>query len=259
MAAAPGIRLHGVCRGFGPPGPRRVEALVDIGIDVAAGEFVAVVGASGCGKSTLLRLVAGLIRPSAGTVEVGGAPVREPDGRAGIVFQSPVLLPWRSVRRNVELPLDILPGGRSMDRGRVGELLALVGLRGFEDRPPRELSGGMQQRVAICRALVHDPGLLLMDEPFGALDALTRETMNLELQRIWLATGKTVLLITHSIGEAVLLADRVIVMTPRPGRVKEVLAIDLPRPRTMAVVRAPAYADACERIRALLDASAVIG
>ncbi len=227
-------------------------------LEVSAGQFVAVVGASGCGKSTLLRLVAGLLLPSTGTVEVGGSPVLGPDGRTGIVFQSPVLLPWRSVRRNVELPLDILPSARSVPRTRVAELLALAGLAGFEDRRPRELSGGMQQRVAICRALVHDPGLLLMDEPFGALDALTRETMNFELQRIWLATGKTVLLITHSIGEAVLLADQVVVMTPRPGRVREVLDIDLPRPRTMAVVRQAKYADACERIRTLLDAAAVV-
>ena len=257
MSAAPGICLRNVSRGFGS-GARRVEALAGVDMEVAPAEFVAVVGASGCGKSTLLRLVAGLVPPSGGTVEVGGRRVSAPDGRAGIVFQSPVLLPWRSVRRNVELPLDILPEARDVPRRRVDELLALVGLQGFEDRRPRELSGGMQQRVAICRALVHDPGLLLMDEPFGALDALTRETMNLELQRIWLATGKTVMLITHSIGEAVLLADRVVVMTPRPGRVREVVRVELPRPRTMASVRAPAYADACDRIRALLDASAVV-
>lgn len=250
--------MRHVSRGFGPAGLGRVEALSEVDLDVSPGQFVAVVGASGCGKSTLLRLVAGLLPPSAGTVEVGGMPVLGPDGRAGIVFQSPVLLPWRSVRRNVELPLDILPSARAIPRTRVAELLTLAGLAGFEDRRPRELSGGMQQRVAICRALVHDPGLLLMDEPFGALDALTRETMNLELQRIWLATGKTVLLITHSIGEAVLLADRVVVMTPRPGRVRGVLDIRLPRPRSMAVVREPAYADACERIRALLDAAAIV-
>ena len=227
-------------------------------MEVAPGEFIAVVGASGCGKSTLLRLVAGLIQPSAGSILVGNQPVRGPDGRAGIVFQSPVLLPWRSVRQNVALPLDVMPGTRAIPRSRVDELLALAGLRGFEDSRPRELSGGMQQRVAICRALVHDPGLLLMDEPFGALDALTRETMNMELQRIWLATGKTVLLITHSIGEAVLLADRVFVMTPRPGQVRAVVQVELPRPRSMASIRDPAYADGCDRIRSLLDAAAVI-
>ncbi len=257
MAAAPGIRLSGVSRAFGSPA-KRVQALHDIDMAVAPGEFVAVVGASGCGKSTLLRLVAGLIAPSSGSIHVGDQPVSGPDGRAGIVFQAPVLLPWRSVRQNVALPLDIMPGTRAIPRSRVGELLALAGLQGFEDSRPRELSGGMQQRVAICRALVHDPGLLLMDEPFGALDALTRETMNLELQRIWLATAKTVLLITHSIGEAVLLADRVFVMTPRPGRIRAVVNIGLPRPRSMASVRDPAYANASDRIRSLLDATAVV-
>ena len=253
----PAISLTRVCKTFGA-GQSQVQALVDIDVDVAQGEFVAIVGASGCGKSTLLRLISGLAAPTSGRVSLNGHIVTEPDPGAGIVFQTPVLLPWRSVRRNVELPLDILPEARSTPRGRVDELLDLVGLRGFADRRPRELSGGMQQRVALCRALVHDPPLLLMDEPFGALDALTREQMNLELQKIWMETGKTVLLITHSITEAVMLADRVVVMTPRPGRTKEIVPVNLLRPRDFASLRQTAYHEACDHIRSLMNAAAFV-
>ncbi|WP_245163392.1 ABC transporter ATP-binding protein [Bradyrhizobium vignae] len=211
--------------------------LRDIQLEVRAGEFVAIVGASGCGKSTLLRLVGGLMAPTGGQILIGGKVVTEPSPGIGIVFQTPVLLPWRTVQENVQLPIDIQRSGK--EPKRIGKLLTLVGLHGFEHRRPYELSGGMQQRVALCRALVTDPSLLLMDEPFGALDALTREQMNLELQRVWMETGKTVVLITHSITESVMLADRVVVMTPRPGRIQEIIEIGLPRPRDFSCLRAP--------------------
>ncbi|WP_342643867.1 ABC transporter ATP-binding protein [Rhodoligotrophos ferricapiens] len=234
-----------------------VEALTGISLDIAPGEFVAVVGASGCGKSTMLRLVAGLLPATSGEILVGGVPVTGPGPGTGIVFQTPVLLPWRSVRRNVELPLDI-QAGSDEQRSHVDELLTLVGLSGFEEKKPYELSGGMQQRVALCRALVTSPSLLLMDEPFGALDALTREQMNLELQRIWMQSPKTVLLITHSITEAVLLADRVVVMTPRPGRIQEIVPVPLPRPRDFSVMRDPVFFQASERVRSLMNAASFV-
>jgi NitT/TauT family transport system ATP-binding protein len=251
---APAISLKGVSKSF-DQGKDRVDALLDIDLDVRQGEFVAVVGASGCGKSTLLRLVAGLLRPTTGTVEIRGHPINGPDPGIGIVFQTPVLLPWRSVRRNVELQLDIRRISTPGLRNRVDDLLKLVGLAGFEERKPYELSGGMQQRVSICRALVHDPALLLMDEPFGALDALTREQMNLELQRIWMETKKTVLFITHSITEAVMLGDRVVVMTPRPGRIMEIVPVTLSRPRNFTAMRIPEFHTACDRVRQLMNAA----
>jgi NitT/TauT family transport system ATP-binding protein len=247
------IHLSGVHKRF-DTGGQVIEALQDVSLDVEACEFAAVVGASGCGKSTLLRLIAGLMPASEGVVEVGGAPVKGPSPGIGVAFQTPVLLPWRSVRQNVELPLDIRPETPA-DRRDVDGLLELVGLKGFEDRKPYELSGGMQQRVALCRALVTNPSLLLMDEPFGALDALTREQMNLELQRIWMQAPKTVLLITHSINEAVLLADRVVVMSPRPGQIREIVPVPLPRPRDFSVMREPVFFDASERVRSLMSAS----
>jgi NitT/TauT family transport system ATP-binding protein len=248
------ISLKGVSKSF-DKGQNRVDALLDIDLDVEKGEFVSVVGASGCGKSTMLRLVAGLMKPSVGAVDIGGRPINGPDPGIGIVFQTPVLLPWRSVRRNVELQLDIRGISTPAARGRVEDLLKLVGLTGFGERKPYELSGGMQQRVSICRSLIHDPSLLLMDEPFGALDALTREQMNLELQRIWMATGKTVLFITHSITEAVMLGDRVVVMTPRPGRIMEIVPVALPRPRDFSVMRAAEFHTACDRVRQLMNAA----
>jgi NitT/TauT family transport system ATP-binding protein len=247
------IHISGVHKRF-DTGEQVIEALQDISLDVDACEFTAVVGASGCGKSTLLRLIAGLMPASEGTIEVGGVPVKGPSPGIGVAFQTPVLLPWRSVRQNVELPLDIRPETPA-NRSDVGGLLDLVGLKGFENRKPYELSGGMQQRVALCRALVTNPSLLLMDEPFGALDALTREQMNLELQRIWMQSPKTVLLITHSINEAVLLADRVVVMSPRPGQIREIVHVPLPRPRDFSVMRDPIFFDASERVRALMSAS----
>src|SRR5918911_945099 len=231
-----------------------VLALDDIDFTVAEGEFVAIVGPSGCGKSTLLKILAGLIPASKGEAHLNGTPIEGPRRDIGVVFQSPVLFPWRSVLGNVLLPADVQRLGRERMKTRALDLLALVGLGGFEHRFPWELSGGMQQRVALVRALIHDPALLLMDEPFGALDAMTREAMNVELQRIWMERRKTVLFITHSTGEAVFLADRVLVMTPRPGRIQDVLDIDLPRPRTLDVMNTEAFGAYVRRIRVALNA-----
>jgi NitT/TauT family transport system ATP-binding protein len=251
------IELRRVGKTF-PTKDGPVVALSGINLTIGHGQFVAVVGSSGCGKSTLLRLIAGLLPTSEGVVRVKGREVRGPDPEIGIVFQTPVLLPWRTVTRNIEIQIDI----RRLDRNKlatpVASLIELVGLSGFENRMPYELSGGMQQRVALCRALIHDPSLLLMDEPFGALDALTREQMNLELQRIWMETGKTVLFITHSIMEAVFLADRVVVMTPRPGQIRDVIAVDLPRPRGFETLKELRFHEACDRIRGLMSATGFV-
>ena len=226
-----------------------VDALQDIEFRIPSGRFVAIVGPSGCGKSTLLKILAGLQRPSRGTARMGGKPVEGPRRDVGVVFQSAVLFPWRSVLENVLLPADVQRIGRDAMRARATALLAMVGLAGFESRYPWELSGGMQQRVAIVRALVHDPSILLMDEPFGALDAMTREQMNVELQRIWMESGKTVLFITHSIPEAVFLADRVLVMTPRPGRLVDDVEVDIARPRALEVMTTPEFGRCVNRIR----------
>ncbi len=232
-------------------------ALDDISFEIHGGEFVAVVGPSGCGKSTLLRVLAGLIPASSGEVWIGESRVHGTRRDIGIVFQSPVLFPWRTVLENVLLPIDVQGLPRDSNIGKARELLALVGLRDFERHYPAELSGGMQQRVGIARALVHDPAILLMDEPFGALDAMTREHMNVELQRLWQARAKTVLFITHSIAEAVFLADRVVVMTPRPGRIAEVLDIDLPRPRSLDMMSTQPFGDYVRRIRTHFGATGV--
>ncbi|PYN89296.1 MAG: ABC transporter [Candidatus Rokuibacteriota bacterium] len=214
-----------------------VEALRDIAFTVDRGELVTLVGPSGCGKSTLLRIIAGLRPASAGRTVVDGRPVTRPIAAVGMVFQAPVLLKWRRIVDNVLLPAELAGLNPDDYRARAGELLRLVGLGDFGDKLPRELSGGMQQRAALCRALLLDPPLLLMDEPFGALDAMTRDELNLELLRVWgegSQRRKTVLFVTHSIAEAVFLADRVVVMTPRPGRVASVVPVRLPRPRTTA-------------------------
>src|SRR5215831_18276820 len=226
-----------------------VTALDRISFGVAEGEFVAVVGPSGCGKSTLLKILAGLLATTSGEARLRGTPIAGPRRDIGVVFQSPVLFPWRSVLDNALLPVDIQGLGRERYEKVAMDLLALVGLTGFEHRYPWELSGGMQQRVAITRALVHDPAMLLMDEPFGALDAMTREHMNLELQRIWLEKRKTVLFITHSIPEAVFLGDRVLVMTPRPGTIAAVYQVPLPRPRSLEVMADPIFVEMTQRIR----------
>ena len=231
-----------------------VHALQALTLDLAAGSFVALVGPSGCGKSTLLKILAGIQKPSGGEALIHGHPVGAERGDVGVVMQSPVLFPWRSILQNVMLPVNVLGLNRARYRPIATEMLKLVELEGFERRYPRELSGGMQQRAAIARALVTDPKLLLMDEPFGALDAMTRENMNGELQRIWMEKQKTVLLITHSIPEAVFLADRVLVMSPRPGRIIEDIAIDLPRPRPLSIIGRPDFGHYVARIRDIFQA-----
>jgi NitT/TauT family transport system ATP-binding protein len=222
------IAIRGVSKNF-QTGKTSLMALKDIELDVEAGEFVAIVGASGCGKSTLLRLIGGLLAPSQGEIRIGDKAVTEPNPGIGIVFQTPVLLPWRTVQENVRLPLDIQRTAR--DPERIGKLLELVGLRGFESSSPFELSGGMQQRVALCRALVTDPSLLLMDEPFGALDEQTRMVLGEDLSVLLSRTDKTIVFVTHSLGEAVFLADRVAVFSARPGTIKEIIEVDEPHPR----------------------------
>lgn len=221
-----------------------VEALRDINLNVRQGEFISLVGPSGCGKSTLLRVVAGLRERSQGTILVDGVKVDRPIPNVGMVFQAAVLLKWRTILDNVLLPAELSGKNPKVYRNRAMELLELTGLKGFEHKLPKELSGGMQQRAAICRGLLMDPEILLMDEPFGALDAMTRDEMNLELLRIWgesSQTRKTVLFVTHSIPEAVLLSDRVVIMSPRPGRIDTVLDIDLPRPRSLETRVSPEF------------------
>jgi NitT/TauT family transport system ATP-binding protein len=230
-------------------GEDEVVALEEVSFQVSEGEFVTVVGRSGCGKSTLLKITSGLLPATAGAVRVGGAMVRGPLTNIGVVFQAPVLLAWRKALDNVLLQIEARGLNVAAYRKRALELLELTGLKGFEGKYPNELSGGMQQRVSISRALIHDPPLLLMDEPFGALDAITRDEMNLELLRIWQEAKKTLLFITHSIPEAVFLGDRVVVMTPRPGKVAEIIPIDLPRPRVTGVRDDPKFIGYVRKIR----------
>ncbi|MFJ6562372.1 ABC transporter ATP-binding protein [Streptomyces sp. NPDC091412] len=235
---------------------RDVTALREVSLDVAPGEFVAIVGPSGCGKSTLLKLVAGLLRPSSGAVRLHGEDVTAPRPDIGYVFQRAALLEWRTVRRNILLQAEMRKMSADRARARAAELIEMTGLTGFEDAYPHELSGGMQQRVALCRALLHEPPVLLMDEPFGALDALTREQMNVELNRIWRETGTTVLLVTHSISEAAYLADRVAVMSARPGTITEVIDVGLPPERDYTdTMSRPEFRRAAARVRTLLGAA----
>jgi NitT/TauT family transport system ATP-binding protein len=214
---------------------RTTAALTDVNLVIKQNEFITLVGPSGCGKSTLLKIIGGLIRASQGSLTYDGHEVDRPQRSVGIVFQEPALLPWRSVLDNILLPAEIL--GLDMDKSRkyALELIELTGLTGFETHDPHELSGGMQQRVAICRALISKPSVLLMDEPFAALDAMTREDLGLELLRIWDQDKKTVIFVTHSVPEAILLADRVVAMSARPGRIAKIIDINLPRPRTLDV------------------------
>jgi NitT/TauT family transport system ATP-binding protein len=251
------IQIDGVAQVF-RRGETETRAIERIDLSLAAGEFVSVVGPSGCGKSTLMRIISGLLMPTSGRVLIDGQPVTGPHTDLGIVFQSPVLLDWRSVLDNVLLQVELrrMSPADYAERGRA--LLEAVGLGDFHDRYPYELSGGMQQRAAICRALIHDPPLLLMDEPFGALDALTREQMRIDLEELWLSTSKTVVFITHSIDEAVLLSDRVVVMSPRPGRIERVIDVDLPRPRGLEGRRSPRFNAIVEEITGIFLSRGVL-
>ena len=224
-------------------------ALEDVSFHVRRGEFVCFVGPSGCGKSTLLRALGGLLPPNSGHVYLNGEPLSGPSSEIGIVFQKSNLMPWRTALKNITLPLEMQGLNASMARQRAADLIRLVGLEGFERSYPHELSGGMAQRVAIARALVHDPKILLLDEPFGALDALTRERMNLELLRIWEARRKTVVMVTHNIQEAILLSDTVFVMTDRPGQVTLALPVKLPRPRSQEITYGEQFVELTRRIR----------
>lgn len=248
--SAAGIEVRAVTKTFRDAG---ITALESVSLSIAPGEFVSILGPSGCGKSTLLRCVAGLEIPSAGTIHVGPTQVTQPPEHLGMVFQRDALLEWRSVLDNLMLPIEFRGGKRAEVEAHAYRLLELVGLKGFEDKFPSQLSGGMRQRVAICRALVDDPMLLLMDEPFGAIDALTRDQLNIELQRLWLADRKTVLFVTHSIQEAIFLADRVVVFTTRPGKIAEVLTIALPRPRRLVVRAGAEFLGYVNRIRVLFE------
>ncbi|NLS77714.1 MAG: ABC transporter ATP-binding protein [Chloroflexi bacterium] len=208
-----------------------LEALAEASFEVRPNEFVCILGPSGCGKSTLLRILGGLVRPTGGAVLLDGEPLQGPQARIGFVAQHANLMPWRTALQNLALPLELQGTPRAVSEGKAQEMLDLVGLTGFANALPRELSGGMRQRVALARALIYDPDILLLDEPFGALDALTRERMSYELLRLWEMDRKTVVMVTHDIQEAVLLGDRVLTMSPRPGRIECALEIDLPRPR----------------------------
>ena len=249
----PALGMEGVTQAYLSRDGSETVALKDLDLQVGRSEFISLVGPSGCGKSTILRLAAGLAKPTLGRVQLNGYPVANQRELVGVVFQKPTLLDWLSVEQNVLLPVRVahrrIPN-RERDRAR--ELLAKVGLEAFADKMPRELSGGMQQRAAICRGLIQDPEVLLMDEPFGALDALTREEMSFELLRIWSETQKTILFVTHSINEAVLLSDRVVVLSPRPGRILEQVEVSLQRPRTTETLTHGEFHDRAQRIRELI-------
>ncbi len=247
-----GVNIADVAVRFGV-GDGAVEAIGALSLDVAPGSLTVVIGPNGCGKSTLLRLVAGLLAPTTGSVTVDGTAPRPGDGRVGLCFQQPRLVPWRTTLDNVALPLE-LAGTPIVERRRLAaDVLEQVGLAGAALLRPRELSGGMAQRAALARALIGDPPVLLLDEPFSALDALTRETFDAELQRLWLERRRTMILVTHSVTEAVALADRVVVMTPRPGRMARIVAVDLPRPRPAELVGDPRAAELISEVRAALS------
>ena len=235
------IELRGISKSFLARDGSMTLAVDGVDIAIGASEFVSLLGPSGCGKSTLLSIIAGLIEPSAGEVRIDGRAVRAPYTNVGIVFQSDLLLDWRTVLGNVLLQYEMRGLPAQPHKARALALIASVGLAGFDTRHPWELSGGMRQRVAICRALIHEPPLLLMDEPFGALDALTRAQLQIDLQSIWQSSRKTVVFVTHSIEEAVFLSDRVIVMTPRPGHISEIVDIDLPRPRRLEMTNSELF------------------
>jgi NitT/TauT family transport system ATP-binding protein len=248
---SPVVEIKNVSKTFERGG---TTALQNIDLEIEAGEFISLIGPSGCGKSTLLRTMGDLIEPSAGTVVVNGKPARRAriDRDYAIVFQDAVLFDWRTVIKNIALPLELAGWDRRRRAEQVEQMLRLVELGGFESHYPWQLSGGMQQRVAIARALALDPALLLMDEPFGALDEMTRERLNLELLRIWQRSGSTIVFVTHSIAEAVFLSTRVMVMSARPGRISDVIAVDLPQPRTAATREQPRFFELVTRVREAL-------
>ena len=246
--------IHGVTKIFTGKGDP-VVAVENVSLELGAGEFICLIGPSGCGKSTLLNLLGGLTQPSAGSLEVYGSPVVGPPPEVGMMFQQPVLLDWRTIQSNVLLPIEIL-GGRSRARAMASnarDLLDSVGLSGFEQRYPNELSGGMQQRTAICRMLISEPQLLLLDEPFGALDELTRENLNVQLDRIVQGADNSAVLVTHSIQEGVFLSDRVVVMSPRPGRIVATVTVDLPRPRTLRMLKTEHFLRLANEVRGHLE------
>jgi len=251
VSVEPHIAVRRITKVYSP-GANELTALDAVSFDVFRSTFVSILGASGCGKSTLLKIIAGLIFPTKGEVILDGAEIKGPVRGIGMVFQSPTLLPWRRTLQNVLLTAKLRKLDMNEYTGKAMRLLELTGLKGFESKFPYELSGGMQQRVAICRALLCDPTILLMDEPFGALDAMTRERMNLELLSIWATIKNTVVFVTHSIQEAVLLSDRVVVMTPRPGKIAATVEIDLPRPRGVEMMRDPRFLDYATKIRQLV-------
>jgi NitT/TauT family transport system ATP-binding protein len=252
VAAAPHVSIERVSKTYSSE-RGDVAALTEVNLKIRTGEFISLLGPSGCGKSTLLKIIAGLETSSNGYIQIDGKALDGPPEGLGFVFQRDVLLDWRTVLGNMLLPAEFQNKRRKDYEARANELLALVGLRDFSDRYPWELSGGMRQRVAICRALLMNPDLLLMDEPFGALDALTRDELNLELQRMWLETGKTIVFVTHSISEAILLSDRIAVMAARPGRVVEILDVDFGRPRTLSLRESPEFSAYARRIREVFE------
>ncbi|HEU4971810.1 MAG TPA: ABC transporter ATP-binding protein [Gaiellaceae bacterium] len=247
------VSARSISKTFGKGG---VNALQDIDLEVGQGEFISLIGPSGCGKSTLLRVIGDLVEPSSGEILVNGKSAHRArlDRDYGIVFQAAVLYDWRTVAKNIALPLELMGYDRATRAGRVRELLHLMELDGFEKHYPWQLSGGMQQRVSIARALSFSPALLLMDEPFGALDEMTRERLNVELLRIWAELGSTVIFVTHSISEAVYLSTRVVVMSPRPGRITSVVPIDLPQPRTFETREDPRFFELVTQVREALHA-----
>ena len=253
-SAAPILELTAVAKTYKTADGRSNDAISPLDLCVRTGEFLSIVGPSGCGKTTVLNMMTGLIRPSAGEIRFKGELLDGPSGEMSLVFQRPVLLPWRRIIDNVLLPAEVMklrPWSKYV--ARAGELLALVGLENFAGAYPRELSGGMQQRASIARALVADSQVMLMDEPFAALDAMTREEMNLELMRIWALTQRTIVFVTHNIMEAVLLSDRIVVMSARPGTVRDVVGVDLARPRELSLLGDPRFGAIAEHVRHLLE------
>jgi NitT/TauT family transport system ATP-binding protein len=253
----PALRAEGLSHTYRDSPANPTPALAGVSFSVAPGEFLAVVGPSGCGKTSLLRILGGLLQPDEGAVWLDGKPLTAPCREIGFVFQRANLMPWRTVLTNVLLPLQVQGMARAEAEARARSLISLGGLEGFEHSYPRQLSGGMQQRVALARALVHDPQILLLDEPFGALDALTRERMGLELLRIRRVRRQTVVMVTHSIPEAVFLADRVLVMSPRPGRLRAEIRVTLPRPRTVEMMASEAFGTLAQQVRREIDANGV--